>query len=267
MNKIAIFSVPRSGSTWLGQIFNSSPHVTYRFQPNFAYSFPEHLTENASRAEILNFYDRLLNTDDPFVNAEISISSRKNIQFDKQEIKALVFKETHYLHVIENLLENSDTKVIGLVRSPFATINSWLNTPKEFHPGWNIEEEWVLAPSKNKGKKENYFGYQKWKEVTDLFFRLKDQYPERFLCVSYEDLLEDTKGQIKIIFDFCQLPFTKQTETFIEQASKKNEEDPYSVFKKKSKDDQWKTSLPNFIKKEILEDEGFKELNKVFKWI
>ena len=83
--KIAIFSVPRSGSTWLGQIFNSSPYVAYRFQPNFAYSFSEHLTENATRLEIENFYERLLKTDDPFVNAEISISSRKNIQFEKKE--------------------------------------------------------------------------------------------------------------------------------------------------------------------------------------
>ena len=37
MKNVAIFGVPRSGTSWLGQIFNSSPMVAYRFQPLFSY--------------------------------------------------------------------------------------------------------------------------------------------------------------------------------------------------------------------------------------
>src|SRR5690554_5395135 len=124
MNKLALFSVPRSGSTWLGQILNSSPEVAYRFQPNFAYSFPNELSNESTPEEINIFFEELLNTLDPFVNAEISISSKKNIQFEKSKIRTLFFKETHYINSVENLLKNSDTKIIGLVRSPFAVINS-----------------------------------------------------------------------------------------------------------------------------------------------
>ena len=38
LKKIAIFSVPRSGSSWLGQIFNSHEDVSFRMQPLFSYS-------------------------------------------------------------------------------------------------------------------------------------------------------------------------------------------------------------------------------------
>lgn len=41
MHKIAIHSVPRSGSTWLGEILNSSANVKYCFQPLFSYKFKE----------------------------------------------------------------------------------------------------------------------------------------------------------------------------------------------------------------------------------
>ncbi len=39
MNNIVIHSVLCSGSSWLGEIINSSPNVLYQFQPLFSHEF------------------------------------------------------------------------------------------------------------------------------------------------------------------------------------------------------------------------------------
>jgi hypothetical protein len=41
MHHVAIFGCPRSGTSWLGQIFNSAPAVQYRYQPLFSYEFKD----------------------------------------------------------------------------------------------------------------------------------------------------------------------------------------------------------------------------------
>ncbi|WP_026452227.1 sulfotransferase domain-containing protein [Aequorivita capsosiphonis] len=269
MNNIALFSAPRSGSSWLGQILNSSPEVAYRFQPNFAYSFPYELSNESTANEIDVFFDELLHTLDPFVNAEISISRKKNIQFEKSKIKALVFKETHYINSVENLLKNSDTKVIGLVRSPFPVISSWLKIPKEFDPQWIIKDEWENAQSKNQNKVTHFFGYNKWKETIALFLKMRKEHPTQFYLISYDDLLQNTETEVRKLFKFCNINFCDQTETFIKKSTSNmvNDDDAYSVFKSKKKDDAWKNDLPKYIEEEIKADKEFKKFNLHFNWI
>lgn len=148
MKNLAIFSVPRSGSSWLGEIFNSSPRTVFRFQPNFAYSFPLTLNEDSGEKAIDHFHKELLDTQDPFVCDKISISSKEKEGFPKKNPNKLIWKETHFVFLAEILLKNSDTKVIGLVRSPFATVSSWLKIPKEFDPNWNIEEQYLVRTVK-----------------------------------------------------------------------------------------------------------------------
>ena len=267
MNKIAIFSVPRSGSSWVGQIFNSHPEVLFRFQPNFAYSFNYQLSESDSEEDINNFFKALISTNDPFVSGKLTISSKKGISFRKDNPKALVFKETHYLNVISNLLANSNTKVIGLIRSPFAVINSWIKVPKEFHQEWSIDKEWRKAELKNNRDKSHYFGYEKWKEAAYLFLELQKEFPEQFYLLKYESLLTDKLATVKDFFSFCGLELESQTLDFLNQASNNNNKDPYSVFKKKFHDDNWKGELPQFIIDEIKADKNFKKLNEIIGWI
>lgn len=269
MNNIALFSVPRSGSSWLGELLNSSPDVIYKFQPNFAYSFEFELKENYSKTDIDNFFLQLLNSNDDFVNGKLSISgTKRDFSFEKiSHPSTLLFKETHYLNVIKNLIDKSETKVIGLVRSPFAVINSWLKIPKEFNPEWCVEDEWRRADKKNQNKPTHYFGYHKWKEACFQFLELRKIYPEQFYLINYDDLLLNTEQVTRDIFKFCELKFTDQTIDFILKSTSSQSKDAYSVFKQKSDDLAWKNSLPLFIEDRIKDDEEFKFLNSVFQWI
>ena len=202
MKNIAIFSVPRSGSTWLGQIFNSSPEVLYRFQPNFSYSFPPVLNRESDSDAIEQFHRDLAVCSNPFVCGELSISGKKNITFPKLNPKVLVWKETHFLFLAETLLRNSDTWVIGLVRSPLSVIASWIRIPKEFNPQWDIMTEWRLAQLKNEDRESHYFGYEKWKEATHLFEALQSEFPSRFYLLNYDELLQKKGGNNRPCFFF-----------------------------------------------------------------
>ncbi len=259
MKKIAIHSVPRSGSSWLGQIFNSHPNVAYRFQPLFSYAFKDRLNENSSAEEIRKFFNDLLTTDDDFVLQRNDGKIAKHVpQFFKSNvISHIVYKEVRYNHIIKNLLEkDNEIKVIGLVRNPFATINSWLRAPKEFRKdlGWNELEEWRFAPSKNQNKKEEFNGYEKWKEVAQLFLSLQNEFPDRFYLLKYNDLLIRTFETVEKIFAFSDLEVHKQTMDFLQESKSKEDNDPYGVFKKIEKDEKWKTELDKRIVDAIKED-------------
>lgn len=269
-NKVAIHSVPRSGSTWLGSIFDSHPKVAYRFQPLFSYTHKDQLNENSSLLDINGFFKDILNSNDDFILQKEAIKTNRVPSFRKEKITHIIYKEVRYHNILENLLnQDDDLKIVGLIRNPFSVLNSWLRAPKEFKKDleWEIEEEWRLAPKKNLNLPEEFNGYEKWKEGAFIFLDLEKRYPKRFYLLNYDLLLTNKLITVKDVFSFCDLEMTQQTLDFFNSSSKENEEDAYSVFKKKSQDNSWQSELPKFIIEEIKADEEFQYLNSIFQWI
>lgn len=272
LKKIAIHGVPRSGTTWLGAIFDSHPNLIYKLQPLFSYRFKDRLTPNSSKDEINIFFKELAYVSDDFLDQNEGKANGiiPNFIKDDKKITHLCYKEVRYHHILENMLINNlELKIVGLIRNPFSVINSWLKAPKEFKKelGWKIEDEWRDAPKKNLNKPEEFNGYNKWKEVAFLFLKLKQEYPQRFYLLAYEDLLADRVNEIQKLFDFAALEYTAQTAEFLNDSGQKNDQDAYSVFKVKDKDNSWENELPSYIIEEIKNDEDFKLLNETFKWI
>ena len=104
MNKIAIFGVPRSGTSWLSQILNSHPDVVLRFQPLFSYGHKGRLTAHSSAEQIRAFFEEILYTQDAY--AAMTSEAQKNYpSFQKSALPThIAFKETRYIHIIENIL-------------------------------------------------------------------------------------------------------------------------------------------------------------------
>lgn len=268
--RIAIHSAPRSGSTWLGSIFDSHPNVIYKFQPLFSYALKDYLTPGSTIGDIMDFFSKLESTKDDFLDQKEA--KRKNIMphFGKTETTAIVYKEVRYHHLLENMLEkDGELMVIGLIRNPLAVIHSWLKAPKEFKKelGWKVKEEWRFAPSKNLNKPEEFNGYEKWKEVAFLFERLQNQYPDRFYLQDYNTLLTQTTKSVHKMFEFAGLEFTEQTKSFLSDSRRKEDPNAYGVYKTKVIDDQWKMGLPEYIIDEIKMDPEFKQLNEKYAWI
>ena len=191
-------------------------------------------------------------------------------QFLKSETQIIAYKEVRYHHILPNLLRRDNSvKVVGIIRNPLSVISSWLKAPKEFKKelGWKVEEEWRFAPQKNLNKPEEYNGYEKWKEATHLFETLQSAYPSRFYLLNYDELLQKKEEIIKDVFSFCGLEMHNQVVDFIQRSSTVNQQDAYSVFKTKKKDDSWKNTLPEYIINEIIKDSDFIAFNKRYKWI
>lgn len=253
-NTVALFGVPRSGTSWLGQIFNSSPHVAYRYQPLFSYEFKDRLDENATNDKIQEFHHDLLRAKSDFVLQTATVSGNSNITFAKKDITTLVWKEVRYLHLINTLVQKSDIMLILLARHPCATINSWLRAPKEFNNAWDPLEEWRFAGQKNLGKPEEYNGFEKWKEAIEIFLEAEKKYPEKVKIVKYEDLNDNSLTVAKQLFSFVGQELESQTEKFIKESQSSNDDDPYGVFRQQQNTEAWRDELDKRIIAGITKD-------------
>jgi hypothetical protein len=252
MKKIGIFGTPRSGTSWLGHIFNSHPDVALRFQPLFSYGHKGSLTTHSSAQEIRRFFEEILHSKDAF--ATMNSETQKNYPvFKKSTLPThIVFKETRYLHVVENILNQcSEVKIIGIARNPLAVLASWVSTPKEFDPEWDIRSEWRGAPSKNLDRPEEFFGFDKWKQSAEAFLRFERQFPQQFFLLRYDELNREPLTATKKIFDSCRLEICGQVEDFLTESKIRHDADPYSVFRANASDDRWQGVLPDEIVKQI----------------
>lgn len=151
-------------------------------------------------------------------------------------------KNVHHHNLIEIFIKfYPSIKIIGLIREPCSVIYSQMNAKKE------KLKDWLNGIDKNQNKEENFFGFNKWLEVKEIFNKIKERYPENIIIVKYEDLVKNTIIEIKKICEFCNLEFHKNMKESIELMNSKNEEYDYSVFKKEDTIHKWKGKLDDKI--------------------
>ena len=246
MQKIAIHGVPRSGTTWLGELINSSEEVAYRYQPLFSYAFKNYLGPDCTKKHVEDFFQKIAESSDPFLLQQDARSKNLLPTFKKKTISIIAYKEVRYHYLLPSFMRKlNDLKLIVLVRNPMAVISSWLNAPREFREdlGWVRTEEWRYALKKNINRPEEYNGYEKWKEATQLFCSLADQYPTRVLMITYGSLVAQTQEMVSRIFQATGIPMTRQTLNFIDPTIRETDSEPYSINRIKHADDDWKSAL------------------------
>jgi len=264
---ISIHGSPRSGTSWLGQIFNSHPEVAYRYQPLFSYRFKGAIKQESSQEEIERFLHELYTVDSDEFILQTRQMDRGVHPVDLAKLPRatfLVMKEVRYHYVIETLLRQlPGMKVVGIVRHPCGVINSWLKTPREFKLEWDMLTEWRQAPSKNQGRPEEFYGFEKWRELATLFLDLSRRYPESFHLVRYEDLVHSPLETTKRMFAFCGMELPPQTTAFLVTSQAREVEDPDTVFRSPDVSERWETQLCSEIREAILREVEGTEL-KVF---
>ncbi len=265
---VALYGVPRSGTSWLGQILDSCPDAVYRYQPLFSYRFKNRITTESSTDEIEQFFQELYCADeDDFLNQkEKRISGIYPVFSSKNTDPAILsYKEARFLYTIPLLIQRyTKIKIVGIIRNPYDVLESWINAPLEFDQEWDILEEWNFAAKKNEFRPENYYGYYKWKEYIKLNVEMQKMYPERFITVRYEDLYQDAINVSKNLFSFLGMPFTDQTEKFIKASQSKTVSDKYGVYRDKNQEYKRRYSLPKKVRDRISKDlTGFQEAKKM----
>ncbi|MEM5564598.1 sulfotransferase domain-containing protein [Psychroserpens sp. AS72] len=250
-----IHGVPRSGTSWLAQIFNASPEVTLKFQPLFSYAFKDQLNEMSSAEEITDFFNAIYASDDDFINMRDTELLKGYPHFMKSEEQPhLVFKHVRYHYVLPNIMnKNSKLKLILVVRNPMAVLSSWKNAPREFNKDWSFSKEWKLAQNKNVDRAD-YFGFNKWKEATNMFLTLEKAYPNRVKIITYKSILKNTLEVAEELYQFAEITFGEQCVKFIRESKTKQVDDPNSVYKVKSNDEAYKMDLAIEFQNEIIQN-------------
>lgn len=244
--------MPRSGTSWLGQIIDSSPNVAYRLEPIFSYAFKNAVDEKSSREDYRTFFNNIYNSRDDFL---LQTEKRKSGIYPtfakKDNPEFLAFKTTRFHHLMENMLGYfSNLKIISIVRHPCGAINSWLNTPREFPATADPFQEWKTGKCR-KTAKEEFWGFNDWKKVTTLHLKLERKYSHQFKIIRYEDLVENTIEKTKKLFEFTKIKLEQQTIDFIQKCHDRHDEDSYSVFKRKQVVENWKMTLNQTIQNQI----------------
>lgn len=267
---VALYGVPRSGTSWLGQILDSCPDTVFRFQPLFSYRFKNRITTESTKEDIEQFFQELYMEDqDNFLNQK---DKRENgmypvFQEKKFHPSFLIYKEVRYLYTIPFLLQKYENiKIISIVRNPYDVLESWINASSEYRQEWNVLNEWNFATKKNEYRPENYFGYYKWKEFIKLNTEMKESYCDRFITVRYEDLLENALKVSKELFSFLDMPFEKQTKEFVKESQSKTVNNAYSVYRNKKQIQERRFYLPDAIKFKISKDLNEFSEAKLFKY-
>lgn len=233
VNVAWVSGMPRSGTTWLSQIFASSPDVRLKFCPLFSYEFKNALNEESTAEDWKKLFSDVYQTNSEFLDQEylrknglVPIFREKN-----NNPRHLVIKSTRFHNLVPNILRlNDQIRFIHIVRHPCATIHSWLTNPNEFPLKADPMREWRTGVCRKTGPGE-FWGFDDWKKVTTQALRLKEIYSDRYIITRYEDLVQETKSCTKVFFDHFDISYHKQTNDFIEQSHSKHEENARSVFK------------------------------------
>ena len=195
-----------------------------------------------------------MESDDEFIlHGLAKREERDKLNFTKDKNSThLVMKHVRYLQIINNLLNKiPNLKVIGIVRHPCATINSWINCKNEFSEQWIDTDEWFHAEKKNKDRVEEFFGFKKWMEAMIIFEKIIKKHPEKFYLQSYSKLLDNPENEIVKLFKFINLKYNKQTLEFIQNSRLSAGRSDYSVFRLKKNDRAWENELSPLIRKII----------------
>lgn len=270
MKRIAIHGAPRSGTSWLGEIINSCPTVIYKFQPLFSYRFRGMLNEGSQPEDIAAFFQTIAETADNFCDQVQARHEGRLPVFSKSPPTHVAYKEVRFHHLLWNLLrKSSNVHFVFLIRSPLSTLLSWLRAPREFRAdlGWRVEDEWRYALKKNLNRPEEFNGFEKWKDCAATFTALASSFPDRVTLVSYSSLINDTRPTVEELFRRCELPWSTQTERFLEASTQAgSERHPYGTFNHRKSDHDWKREIPVAIQEEIMNDLKGSDLHKYLEW-
>lgn len=248
--------MPRSGTSWLSQIFDSHAKVRFRLAPLFSYAFKDYVNEQSSQSEWLEFFKKVNKHEgDEFME---QLYRKRAGEYPVFNTKAdqpsfLVIKETRYHNLTTRILELlPEVKFVFLIRNPCAAIYSWLSTPREFPQKDDPMEYWRNGMNRKTGPEE-FWGFDDWVKLTEMYTELMEKYPERVFIQRYEDLVREPLGATRNMFQFTGLgEVPKQSIEFLVQSHSTNKAGAYAVFKRQEEVlEKWKTGLPHEIRSEI----------------
>ena len=256
--------MPRSGTSWLSQIFDSSPQVRFKLSPVFSYEFKNYLNETSTKEQWEYVFQGAYNSENDFMNQTERRKVGQYPTFRNKDSKPefLVVKDTRFHNLTERMIEVFDNlKIVAIVRHPCGAIHSWLTSPHEFPQDADPMKEWRTGACRKAGYGE-FWGFDDWKIVTRLHVKLEQHIPTSCIIQRYEDLVDDSISETKKLFRFFKLNYTMQTESFLRMSQEIHDDNEHAVFKHPLVKDRWRSELHPSIKETIIEEVKGTELER-----
>lgn len=250
---VIVAGMPRSGTTWLGQIFDSHPEVAYRVCPLFCYSLKDAVAAESPRAEWSEVFRRaFLEPSDYMLDirgrlaGDLPAFSQKTVPPSR-----LVLKFDHHQDLVGRALELfANLRVVALVRNPCAAIDSWLRAPKEFPQDADPLLHWRDGRIKKRWRGD-HFGFDDWVRLATEFLALERRHPGRAEVIRYEDLVRGGAAVAEPLLARCGLASHPATAAFIRESQARHSDATYGVFKDPRVVEAWRERLPGRIRAEI----------------
>ena len=247
--------MPRSGTSWLGEIVNSSPAVRLRVSPPFAYEFKNIVDASSPRADWDDLFEGAYRSDNAFMDQTYRRTSGEYPTFAKQSASppVLCVKFDRFQDVLPRLLElyaADELKAVAIVRNPCAAIHSWLTAPREFPADADPLDQWRSGAVK-KEFPGDFFGFDDWKAITAMQLDMAERHPDRLMVVQYERLVDAPLAVTGRVFDFLGLALEPQTTGFLADCHSRRMDTVYSVYRPPTVKDRWRAALQPEIRDAI----------------
>jgi hypothetical protein len=253
---ILLTGMPRSGTSWLSQIFDSNPHVRFRLSPLFSYEYKNRLNESSSFQDWEAVLQGAYRSSNEFMDQTV----RRNLgQYPVFPVKddnppCLAIKDTRFHNLTERALELLPAlRVVAIVRHPCGAIHSWLTSRGEFPATADPLREWRTGQCRKTGYGE-FWGFDDWRAVTTMHLDLAERFHDRVYIQRYEELVNDPAREGARLMEFAGLEFHPQTRDFISKSHSLHNPNEYAVFKNRSVAVRWQTELSPVIQETILSE-------------
>jgi hypothetical protein len=251
-----ITGMPRSGTSWLAQIFASSPDVRLKLCPLFSYEFKNEMSQSSTPTEWKSFFKNVYTTPSDYMDQNYLRKDGIVPHFEQksQTPSFLTIKSTRQHQLTETILEKCpEVTFVAIVRHPCACIHSWLTNPHEFPKSASKSTEWRTGACRKDGLGE-YWGFDDWKEVTRHHLALAQRFPDRFFLIRYESLVKQAFKITSDLFSSLGINFTPQTEEFLTESQSTHCQHARSVYKSPFVSERWKNELTPEIANTILSE-------------
>ena len=252
-----IAGMPRSGTSWLAQMFGAHPGVVLKYDPLFSYAFSGTVDASSSPADWDRLFDQVRTTPDPYMDQLRPKEEGLAPTFEHRDADPhlLVLKTNRRHHLLAAALDRGVAmRLLLLVRDPIETLGSWLANPTEFPEDADPATEWRSGACR-KATEDDYWGFEDWKRVTSLQVDLAERHPEAARLVTYADLDADPAAELAGCFDWAGLSPHPQVDAFLAESRTEHSDHPRSVYRnpqrRPSGDDRLPAGAAEAIRREL----------------
>lgn len=250
---VFLLGMPRSGTTWLSQIFEHSPEVLVRLSPNYSYPLKNGLNENSTVDDWERQLSAAIVTDDPFMTQNWKREKGELDWIHKDDrVRLLVIKDTRYLELYRCGMDSLKTaKCLFVVRHPCGALNSWRKS-SEFPAASDFHAEWRTGTCRKSEGPGEYWGFEDWKRTVRLFLAAEAKEPDRVKVFRYEDLVARPLETTEMLFEFVGIEVSNEVRDFLTRSHARHDPNVFSVFRSPTVAESWKREFPEDIAAQVI---------------